>query len=106
MAATHLAYPNLALDKFSGTDPDQDAESFIELIERRINFAVGDAPANPDELANYTFRKRHYFLHYSGEQKPNGTKVTTKLLPPGTTLEQVLLRDFQMAGRNFAIGWK
>ena len=30
MAATHLAYPDLALDKFSGTDPDQDAEPFIQ----------------------------------------------------------------------------
>ena len=30
MAATHLAYPDVALVKFSGTDPDQDAESFIE----------------------------------------------------------------------------
>ena len=26
MANTHLAYPNLAIDKFFGTDPDQDAE--------------------------------------------------------------------------------
>ena len=25
MANTHLAYPDLALDKFSGTDPDQDS---------------------------------------------------------------------------------
>ena len=33
MANTHLAYPDLAIDKFSGTDPDQDAESFIQLIE-------------------------------------------------------------------------
>ena len=55
MAATHLAYPDLALDKFSGTDPDQEAESFIQLIERKINFALGDAPANPDALANYNF---------------------------------------------------
>ena len=61
MAATHLAYPDLALDKFSGTDPDQDAESFIQLIERKINFALGDAPANPDALANYTFRKKALF---------------------------------------------
>ena len=37
MAATHLAYPDLALDKFSGTDPDQDSESFIQLIEWKIN---------------------------------------------------------------------
>ena len=33
MANTHLAYPDLALDKFSGTDPDQVAEAFIRLIE-------------------------------------------------------------------------
>ena len=61
MAATHLGYPDLALDKFSGTDPDQDAESFIQLIERKINFALGDAPANPDALANYNFRKKALF---------------------------------------------
>ena len=58
MAATHLAYPDLALDKFSGTDPDQDAESFIQLIERKINFALGDAPENPDALANYNFPQK------------------------------------------------
>ena len=61
MAATHLAYPDLALDKFSGTDPDQDAESFIQLIERKINFALGDAPTNVDALANYKFRKKALF---------------------------------------------
>ena len=61
MAATHLAYPDLALDKFSGSDPDQNAESFIQLIELKINFAPGDAPANPDALANYTFRKKALF---------------------------------------------
>ena len=61
MAATHLAYPDLALDKFSGTDPDQDAEPFTQLMERKINFALGDAPANPDALANYNFRKKALF---------------------------------------------
>ena len=61
MAATHLAYPDLALDKFSGTDADQDAESFIQLIERKINFALGDVPAKPDTLANYNFRKKAFF---------------------------------------------
>ena len=61
MAATHLAYPDLALDKFSGNGPDQDAEYFIQLIERKYNFAFGDAPANPDALANYTFRKKALF---------------------------------------------
>ena len=61
MAAAHLAYPNLAVDKFSGTDPDQDAESFIQLIERKINFTLGDAPGDAGELANYTFRKNALF---------------------------------------------
>ena len=61
MANTHLVYPDLAIDKFFGTDPDQDAESFIQLIERKINFALGDSPADAGELVNYTFRKKALF---------------------------------------------
>ena len=61
MANTHLTYLYLAIDKFSGTDPDQDAETFIELIERKINFAPGDAPADAGELANHTVRKKALF---------------------------------------------
>ena len=55
MRTTHLAYPDLAIDKFFGTDTDQDVEPFIQLIQRKIDFPLGDAPANPDLLANYTF---------------------------------------------------
>ena len=29
MAKTHLPYPDIGLDKFSGTNPDEDAESFV-----------------------------------------------------------------------------
>ena len=61
MAAAHLAYPDLAVDKFSGTDPDQDAETFIQLIEPKINFALGDAPGDAGELENYTFGKKALF---------------------------------------------
>ena len=61
MANTHLAYPDLAIDKFSGTDPDQDAESFIQLIERKFYFALDDSPADAGELVNYTFRKKALF---------------------------------------------
>ena len=61
MANTHIAYPDLDLDKFSGTDPDQDAESFVQLMERKINFALGDAPADLDDLISYTFRKKAVF---------------------------------------------
>ena len=58
MANTHLEYPNLALDKFFGTDPDQDAESFVQPIKNKINFALGDAPADPYDLVSCTFRKK------------------------------------------------
>ena len=61
MANTHLADPDLAIDKFSGTDPDQDAEFFIQLIDRKVNFALGDLSADAGELANYTFRKEALF---------------------------------------------
>ena len=61
MANTHLVYPDLALDKFSGPDPDQDAESFVQLTERKINFALGDAPADPDDFISYIFRKTELF---------------------------------------------
>ena len=61
MANTHLAYPDLAIDKFSGTGPDQDAESFIHLTERKIKFVFGDAPADAGELVNYTFSKNALF---------------------------------------------
>ena len=62
MAAAHLAYPDLAVDNFSGTDPDQNAQSFIQLIERKINFAHGDAFADAGELVNYISRRKRCFL--------------------------------------------
>ena len=44
LANVHLAYPDLAIDKLSGTDPNQEVESFIQLTEQKIYFAPGDAP--------------------------------------------------------------
>ena len=61
MANAHIAYPDIAIDKFSGTDPDHDAEFFVQLIERKINFALGDAPGDAGKLANYTFGKKALF---------------------------------------------
>ena len=83
MANTHLVYPDLALDKFSGTDPDQDAESLVQLIERKINFALGDAPADPDDLVSYTFRKKALFSSLLRGPAASGTKITLKMPPLG-----------------------
>ena len=83
MANTHLVYPDLVIDKFSVTDPDQDsAKTFIQIIERKINFVFGDAPGNAGELANYTFRKKTLFsslLRRPGDDyyESNHTNATT-----------------------------
>ena len=62
MAKGHLAYPDMALHKFSGTDPDQGAEAFICLIECKINFALGTEPDEADaEHVIYLFRKKALF---------------------------------------------
>ena len=85
MAKPHLAYPDLALDKFSGTDPDQDAESFVQLIERKINFALGDAPADPDDLVSYTFRKKIFSVLYCEDQQQSGMTIILRMPPLGQT---------------------
>ena len=61
MANTHLAYPDLAIDKFSGTDRDQGVDSSFQLIERKVNFALGDSPGDALELAKNTFSKKAPF---------------------------------------------
>ena len=61
MAKTHLAYPDLAINKLSGTNPDHDAETFVQLIEGKINFALGDAPGDACELSNYTSSNKSPF---------------------------------------------
>ena len=59
MVNTQLTYPDLPLDKFSGTDPDQDAEAFTRLIECKISFALGTEPdAALAEHAICLFRKK------------------------------------------------
>ena len=62
MATAHLAYPGLALDKLSGTDPDQGAEAFIRSKECKINFALGTEPDEADDAhVIYLFRKKALF---------------------------------------------
>ena len=62
MANAHLAYPDLALDKIFGTDPDQDAEAFNRLIECKITSALGTEPdAADDEHFIYLFWEKTLF---------------------------------------------
>ena len=62
MAQPLRAYSDLALDKISGTDTDQDAEAILRLIECEIDFALGTEP-DPGDLEHdiYLFRKKALF---------------------------------------------
>ena len=106
MSNTHLAHPDLAIDKFFGTDPDQDVESFIQSIERKIKFALGDAPGVAGELTNYTFRKKPQFFLYSEDQLLSGTTITLPTLLLGRMSEPISPLDFQTDETNFEAEWR
>ena len=106
MANTHLAYPDLAIDKFCGTDPDQDAESFIQLFERKIYFALEDALANAGELETTLSERKRYFLLCSEDQPLNGARVTLPIQQPGIMFEQDSSLGFQMDETNLDTEWK
>ena len=61
LANTHLAVPDLAPDKFSGTNPDQDGESFFQLSEQKVKFAPSDTHGDAGMLSNYTIKKNAPF---------------------------------------------
>ena len=61
MAENTVSFPDLALDKFSGNDPDQDAKSFPFTVENRINFSLGSRPTEIAERTRYLFRKKALF---------------------------------------------
>ena len=61
MAENTVSFPDLALDKFSGNDPDQDAKSFLLTVENKINFSLGSRPTDAAERAQYLLRKKALF---------------------------------------------
>ena len=75
MAAAHIAYPDLAMDKFSGTDLDQDAESFIQLIERKINFLLETHLEMLVNLQTTLSEKKRCFHLYSEDQPLSGMRA-------------------------------
>ena len=61
MAENTVSFPELAIDKFSGNDPDQDAKSFLLTVENKINFSFGSKSTDAAETARYLFRKKALF---------------------------------------------
>ena len=103
MAAALLAYPDLAVDKFSGTDPDQDAETFIQLIERKINFALEDAPGDAGKLKLHFQEESALFLFNPRTSRWRTILPTQQL---GRMFEQISSLDFQMDETNSDTAWE
>ena len=61
MAQNYLAYPDLGRDQFTGIDPDQDPQQFVQLIEKKFRFSHGDVPAQQNAIDDYNFRRKSYF---------------------------------------------
>ena len=60
--ANVVAYPNLALEKFTGLDPNEDARDFLDIVEKKIAFSLGTRPGDAgDEQDAYDNRQRALF---------------------------------------------
>ena len=73
MAENTVSFPDLALEKFLGNDPDQDAKSFLLTLEKKINFLLGSRPVDITERARYLLREeKPYFINFFEDQQQNG----------------------------------
>ena len=61
MAENTVSFRDLALDKFSGKVPDQDAKSLLQTVDNKISFSLGSLPTDVTEKARYLFRKKALF---------------------------------------------
>ena len=69
------------------------------MIERKINFALGDAPANADALAKYNFRKKALFSSLLRGPAAEWYGSTTEVATPWKYIRTKLITRF-LDGRN------
>ena len=56
-----VEFPDIALEKFTGLDSSEDAQTFIDLIERKIAFSLCLRPDDADELELFDHRRKQLF---------------------------------------------
>ena len=56
--AQAVADPDIALEKFTGLDSSEEAQTFIDLLERKIGFSLGLRPDNADEQELFDHRRK------------------------------------------------
>ena len=60
--ANFVAYPDIALAKFTALGPSEDAQEFFILIHRKIQFSLGTRdPADAGLQATYDARRYQLF---------------------------------------------
>ena len=106
MANTHLAYPDLAIDNFSGTDPDQDAESFILLIYEKSTLLLETHLETRLSLQTTLSGRKRCFLLYSEDRPLSGMRATSPTTQPGIMSEQISSLDSHMDKTNLDTEWK
>ena len=63
--ANVVAYPDIALEKFTGLDPSSDARKFFNLIQRKTQFSLGTRdPADAGLQATYDARRRAFLVQF------------------------------------------
>ena len=81
------------------------AASFLQLGERKINFALDDAPGDAADFTNYTHCQEGGTL-YSEDRPRSGTSLISPLPLLGKFFEQVLSLDCQTEETNSVEKWK
>ena len=61
MVENPVSFPDLALEKFLGNNPDQDTKSFPLTVENKINLSLGSRPTDVPERARHLLRKKALF---------------------------------------------
>ena len=86
MAENTVSFPDLALEKVLGNDPDQDARSFLQTFENKIKFSLGSRLTAVAEKARYLFTKKAIF---SSLLQGPGAKWYADSIDDAATWEQI-----------------
>ena len=54
-------FNDVVMEKFSGTEPEDDADAFVKQVENKIKVTLGQLPAPGNDRENYLFRQRALF---------------------------------------------
>ena len=55
------SFNDVVMEKFSGTQPEDDADAIVKQVEQKIKVALGQLPGLGNDRENYLFRQRALF---------------------------------------------